>query len=58
MASDCPEKLTWEFLKFIWTYPITRRPVILEKLSKLAPNQQIIILKKPQEIRSFLQNIY
>ncbi|BAZ51479.1 topology modulation protein [Nostoc sp. NIES-4103] len=57
MASGCPERLTWEFLKFVWTYPITRRPNILNKLSQLPPNQQVIILHKPEEVREFVQTI-
>ena len=58
MASGCPERLTWEFLKYVWTYPITRRPKILNKLSQLAPNQQVIILREPKEVREFLHIIY
>ena len=58
MASDCPERLKWEFIKYIWLYPITRRPGILEKLSQLTSNQQVIILCKPTEAREFLQKIY
>ncbi|MGJ5629137.1 hypothetical protein [Nostoc sp. CALU 1950] len=57
MASDCPERLNWEFLKYIWSYPIIRRPGILEKLSQVTPNRQVIILCKPTEVREFLQNI-
>ncbi len=57
MASDCPERLNWEFLKYIWSYPITRRPEILEKLCQVAPNQQVIILRKPTEVKEFLQKI-
>ncbi|WP_223265352.1 hypothetical protein [Nostoc sp. 'Peltigera membranacea cyanobiont' 210A] len=57
MASDCPERLNWEFIKYIWSYPIIRRPGILEKLSQLTPNQQVIILNKSREVREFLQNI-
>ncbi|MDZ8035130.1 hypothetical protein [Nostoc sp. DedSLP04] len=57
MASDCLERLNWEFLKYIWSYPITHRPGILEKLSQVTPNQQVIILCKPIEVREFLQNI-
>lgn len=55
MQSDCLERLTWEFIKFVWSYPVTRRPIILEKLSQLAPKQQVIILRKPREVREFLQ---
>lgn len=57
MASGCPERLTWQFLKFVWTYPITRRPVILDKLRLLTLNQQVIILRQPKEVREFLQKI-
>ncbi|MEH2212321.1 DNA topology modulation protein [Nostoc sp.] len=57
MASDCPERLNCEFLKYIWSYPITRRPGILEKLSQVILNQQVIILRKPIEVRELLQNI-
>ncbi len=57
MASDCPERLNWEFLKYIWSYPITRRPGILEKLSQVILNQQVIILREPIEVREFLQKI-
>ncbi|MEH2234261.1 MAG: DNA topology modulation protein [Nostoc sp.] len=57
IASDCPERLNWEFLKYIWSYPIIRRSGILEKLSQLTPKQQVIILHKPIEVREFLQNI-
>jgi hypothetical protein len=54
MASDCPERLNWEFIKYIWSYPITRRPAILEKLHQLTPKQQVIILHEPREVRDFL----
>lgn len=57
MASGCPERLNWEFLKYIWSYPVTRRPKILEKLSQLEPHQQVFILRNSQEVREFLQKI-
>ncbi|MEH2286394.1 MAG: hypothetical protein V7K79_02955 [Nostoc sp.] len=58
MASDCSERLNWEFFKYIWSYPIIRRPVILEKLSQVTPNHQVIILRKPTEVRDFFPNIF
>jgi adenylate kinase family enzyme len=57
MGSGCPERLNWEFLKWVWTYPRDRRPGILEKLSQLAPHQKVIILRSPSEVKQFLQNI-
>lgn len=57
MASGCPERINGQFLRYIWNYPVVRRPVILEKLSQLTPNQQVIILKSPPEVRLFLQEL-
>lgn len=57
MASGCLERLTWDFLKFVWSYPVTRRPNILARLSNLAPNQQLFILHNPKEVKEFLQEI-
>lgn len=56
MASGCPEQINGQFLHYIWNYPIARRPVILEKLSQLTP-QQVIILKSPVEVRLFLEKL-
>ncbi|MEH2329887.1 hypothetical protein [Nostoc sp.] len=58
MASDCPERLNWQFLKYIWSYPIIRRRGILENLSQVMLNQQVTILRKPTQIIDFLQNIF
>ncbi len=57
MSTGCPERLTWEFVRWIWMYPITRRPVILEKINQLAPNKEVIILREPKEVKHFLQKI-
>ncbi|QLE55466.1 DNA topology modulation protein [Nostoc sp. TCL26-01] len=57
MALGCPERLNWEFLKYVWSYPIIRRPKILDKLRKVAPHQQVFILHQPTEVKEFLQKI-
>lgn len=57
VAPGCPKRLSWQFLQWIWTYPIVRRPTILEKLSQLAPNQEVIFLHSPSAIKQFLQEI-
>ncbi|MEJ1933397.1 AAA family ATPase, partial [Nostoc sp. NIES-2111] len=57
MASGCPERLTWDFLKYVWTYPVTRSPKILERLSHLSPNQQVFILHNPKEVKEFLGKV-
>jgi adenylate kinase family enzyme len=57
MAAGCPEKLDWEFLYWVWTYPSRRRSTILEKLSQLAPEQRVLILRSPSAVQQFLQEL-
>lgn len=56
MAAGCPEKVDWEFIKFIWDYPRKRKPAIIEKLKFHSQSKTVIILKSQAEIESFLAN--
>lgn len=56
MTEGCPERLTWEFVRFVWTYPETRRPVILEKLGRLG-DKQIVRLRNAGELKDFLAHL-
>src|SRR3954470_17949621 len=53
MAEGCPEKIDWEFIKWIWDYPRKRRPAILEKLQALSHSKTIIVLKSQTEVENF-----
>ncbi|QTD39635.1 AAA family ATPase [Sporosarcina sp. Te-1] len=55
MGEGCPEKVDWEFIKFIWTYPKKKRPGVLEMLGRC--NADILILKNPAEQKKWLQNL-
>ncbi|PYZ96512.1 topology modulation protein [Alteribacter lacisalsi] len=57
MADGCVERVSPHFLKWVWQYPRTRRPRILEKLETLKSNKQIIVLSSPKEIREFLDQV-
>jgi adenylate kinase family enzyme len=57
MSSGCPERLDWEFIKWVWNYPRDRRPAILEKLGQLATDKKVIILRSPSSVKQFLHNI-
>ena len=35
MPDGCPERITWGFLAWIWSYPRRRRPGILARLAEL-----------------------
>jgi adenylate kinase family enzyme len=52
---ECPEHLPdWAFLTWIWNYPRTRLPGILEMLALHEPQKRIIVLRTPAEVRHFV----
>lgn len=56
IAPGCPERLTWEFVQWIWTYPKRRRGQILERLRRLT-GRQVVILSSPSEVQRFLADL-
>ena len=54
MAPGCPERLSLEFVWWIWTYPARRRRGILEKLAALRPDQRVFVLSSRSMVRDFL----
>jgi adenylate kinase family enzyme len=57
MTPGCPERLSWEFLRWVWTYPSERRPGILLRLSRLRSDQRAIVLRSAGEVEDFLRSI-
>lgn len=57
LGADCPEKLDWQFLRWIWTYPTTRRPGILARLAALPPEVQVVRLRSRRAVRRFVAGL-
>jgi len=57
MTEGCPERLTWEFVRWIWTYPVERRPKIMERLSRLDSNTGVIVLGSGSEVEEFFRRL-
>ena len=57
MAAGCPEHLTWEFVRWIWDYPRTRRPAVLRRLAALPPDRRVIVLSSRGEIARFVADL-
>jgi adenylate kinase family enzyme len=57
MAAGCDEKLDTEFILWIWNYPKTRRPRILEWMRENAGSKKMIRLRSPAEAETFLATI-
>ncbi|MES1043780.1 DNA topology modulation protein [Heyndrickxia oleronia] len=57
MGEGCKERFSFEFFKWIWDYPKTKKPEILEKLQELSKEKAIIILKSPKDVEKFLEKV-
>ena len=55
MAEGCHERLTREFVRWIWTYPRERRPGVLKRLGELGGGRRVFVLRSPREAGRFLE---
>lgn len=56
MREGCNERLTFTFLKYIWRYPIDKKPKVLGKINKESHHKKVFILNSQKKIRNFLSN--
>ena len=57
MAEGCNEKIDYKFIKWIYDYPVVKKPSILNKLEKLDSSTKIVVLKSPKEIELFINQL-
>ena len=57
MAAGVNERFDIDFLKWVWDYPKTKKPLNLEKLEQLPNDKKTIILKTPREVQLFLDKV-
>jgi adenylate kinase family enzyme len=57
MAQGCPERLTLQFLSWIWNYPKRTRPKILTLLKKHQHRKTTLHLHSPGEVEGFLAHL-
>lgn len=57
LPAGCPERLRWEFLRWIWTYPSRRRGGVLERLAGPDPARTVIHLRSDTEVEQFLSRV-
>lgn len=56
MAAGCPEKLSWDFIKWVWRYSQRTRPKIIKTLERTS--KQVIWLRSTAEVKTFLAPIH
>jgi adenylate kinase family enzyme len=54
MPSGCPERISWEFIHYVFNFNRTRRDKIFQKLKLHSKNKTIHILKSEKAIHDFL----
>ncbi|TWT09109.1 DNA topology modulation protein [Planomicrobium sp. CPCC 101079] len=57
MAVGCKEKINLDFLRWVWQYPHTKRPGVLDMLYNLSAEKTIIILDSPRKVQAFLDKL-
>lgn len=55
MAPGCNERLSPDFLWWIWTYRRRRRPALLQRLQALRADQTLVVLRSDAQVEGFLQ---
>ncbi len=56
VAPGCPERLTWEFVRWVWTYPKRRRGPALERLRTIT-GRRVVILSSRRDVQRFLATL-
>jgi adenylate kinase family enzyme len=54
MTPGCNEKLSLDFLWWIWTYRTRRRPAVLARLEALRADQTAVVLRTDADVERFL----
>ncbi len=54
LPAGCPERLSWDFVQWIWTYPARRRGSILRRLDDLKAHKRVYVLRSSKEMDRLL----
>lgn len=54
MAPGCAEKIDIEFFRWVWRWPKTQRPLILEALGGIRGDKAVHTLRSPDDVHRFL----
>jgi adenylate kinase family enzyme len=57
MAPGCPEHWDWPFIRWILFYPQTHRPKVLAIINQYQAGRQVLVLKKPSDVKHFLKGL-
>lgn len=57
MGEGCPEKVDWEFIRWVWTWPRRSRPRVLKLLEEAGSHVTVHRLRRPGEVEAFVASL-
>lgn len=57
MAEGCPEKIDFEFFRYVWTYRRLQRPKLLDYFQGLRADQELVCFTDRAQADDYLQKI-
>jgi adenylate kinase family enzyme len=57
MAAGCPEKIDFEFFRYVWTFRKLQRPKLMRYLEGLRPDQALICFTHRKQADRYLTNL-
>jgi adenylate kinase family enzyme len=58
LPPGCPERLSLEFLLWIWSYPSRRRPEVLRRLAEIAGTKRVVVLRSTRDVHDFIAALH
>ena len=57
MAEGCPEKIDFEFFRYVWTYRRQQRPKLLDYFQGLRADQSLVSFSDRTQANDYLREI-
>src|SRR5262245_19831213 len=57
MAEGCPEKIDFEFFRYVWTYRRKQRPTLLAHLEELRSDQTLVCFTDRAQANGYLSDL-
>jgi adenylate kinase family enzyme len=57
LDEGCPERLDWQFIRWVWNFRRDQRPKIVEKLQKYSATKRIILLQKAYDADRLVEQL-
>jgi hypothetical protein len=57
MPAGCPERISREFIDWIWNYPRRQRSRVLDRLRAVAGDKRVFILESRGDVDRFVANL-